>query len=226
MASFKTERERHPILMDAYWGAPVLTQPAAIRIATAWARHTAQSVSSDAGDVQANGFQIVEDDHPGQTFTEDRRFLHGLCGLGPAATAVASSPFYGGADRRWFLHHEPANPGSTAASMGRAAASCCSTTGAWAPLAACRKPVWQQLCHLNTLQVDYLRWASAIPGCWSGGGSNPEALQIALEEAGSHAGLTLIHLPVYYGPDPLGGMGGFTALERSNWCEDAAEIAT
>ena len=35
---FKAEREKHPILKDDYWGQPVLTQPAAIKIATDWAK--------------------------------------------------------------------------------------------------------------------------------------------------------------------------------------------
>ena len=67
---FKAERLRRPVLQDAYWGGPVLTQPAAIQVATDWAKKNGSVCFFDAGDVQANGFQIVEDDHLGQTFTE------------------------------------------------------------------------------------------------------------------------------------------------------------
>jgi len=48
----------------------VLTQPAAIKTALDWA-DTHQAVSFfDAGDVQANGFQIAEPQRLGQIFTD------------------------------------------------------------------------------------------------------------------------------------------------------------
>jgi hypothetical protein len=93
--SFKAERLRSPVLMDEYWGVPVLTQPAAIQIATAWAKSLGAVCFFDAGDVQANGFQVVEDDHPGQTFTETGASYMGFAVSALLATGVASSPFYG-----------------------------------------------------------------------------------------------------------------------------------
>jgi len=77
----------------------------------------------------------------------------------------------------------------------------------------------------NTLQVDYLRWAGAIPGLLAlDGGRTPEALRAALEQAGKHPGLALIHVPVYYGPDPLGGMGVYGRWNVGNWCEDVQKL--
>ena len=63
-AAFKQARYDHPRLHDPVWSSEVLTQPAAIKIATDWARSIDARVFFDAGDVQANGFQIVEDDAP------------------------------------------------------------------------------------------------------------------------------------------------------------------
>ena len=36
--SIKQQRIQNPVLFDEYWGYPVLTQPAVIRIATNWAK--------------------------------------------------------------------------------------------------------------------------------------------------------------------------------------------
>ena len=48
----------------------MLTQPAAIKIVADFAKQIGAAKFFDAGDVQANGFQIVEDDRTGDTFTE------------------------------------------------------------------------------------------------------------------------------------------------------------
>ena len=56
------------------------------------------------------------------------------------------------------------------------------------------------------------------------GGNSPESLQSALEQAGKHPGLSLIHVPVYYGPDPLGGMGVYGRWNVGNWCDDVQAL--
>jgi 3D-(3,5/4)-trihydroxycyclohexane-1,2-dione acylhydrolase (decyclizing) len=77
----------------------------------------------------------------------------------------------------------------------------------------------------NTLKVDYPAWVSAIPGLLAlDGGRTPEALQIALDQAWSHPGLSLIHVPVYFGPDPLGSMGVYGRWNVGNWCEDVQKL--
>jgi 3D-(3,5/4)-trihydroxycyclohexane-1,2-dione acylhydrolase (decyclizing) len=77
----------------------------------------------------------------------------------------------------------------------------------------------------NTLKVDYLAWARAVPGLLAlDGGRSPESLQAALQQAGEHAGLSLIHLPVYFGPDPLGGMGVYGRWNVGNWCESVQAL--
>ncbi|MFH2038839.1 MAG: thiamine pyrophosphate-binding protein, partial [Chloroflexota bacterium] len=53
---FKQQRFLNPTLFDKYWGEPVLTQPAAIKVATDWAKAQKAVCFFDAGDVQANGF--------------------------------------------------------------------------------------------------------------------------------------------------------------------------
>jgi 3D-(3,5/4)-trihydroxycyclohexane-1,2-dione acylhydrolase (decyclizing) len=73
----------------------------------------------------------------------------------------------------------------------------------------------------DSVAVDYVRLASSIAGVKAlDGGRTPESLGAALREAHAHRGLALIHVPVYSGPDPLGGMGAFGAWNVGNWCEE------
>ncbi len=75
---FKRQRFSNPVLKDEYWAGPVLTQPAVIGIAASWARERGAVCFFDAGDVQANGFQVVEDEEPGRHADGGRGILHGI----------------------------------------------------------------------------------------------------------------------------------------------------
>jgi 3D-(3,5/4)-trihydroxycyclohexane-1,2-dione acylhydrolase (decyclizing) len=92
---FKTQRYAAPQLEDDYWGEQVLTQPAAVKIATDWAKRRGAVTFFDAGDVQANGFQIVEDENPCQTLTESGASYMGFGVSALLAGAAAQQPFYG-----------------------------------------------------------------------------------------------------------------------------------
>jgi 3D-(3,5/4)-trihydroxycyclohexane-1,2-dione acylhydrolase (decyclizing) len=223
---FKAERALHPVLEDAYWGAAVLTQPAAIQIATAWAKKEGAVCFFDAGDVQANGFQIVEDDRPGQTFTETGASYMGFAVSALLATGIASKPFQGLAltgDGSFTMNPQILIDGSQHGAHGCILLLDNGRMGAITGLQEAQYGAG--FATWNTLQVDYLRWASAVPGLLAlDGGRSPEALQAALEQAGRHAGLALIHVPVYYGPDPLGGMGVYGRWNIGNWCEDVQKL--
>ena len=45
-----------------------------------------------------------------------------------------------------------------------------------------------------------------------------------LAQAGEHDGLSLIHLPDYYGPDELGGMGVYGRWNVGNWCDETQAL--
>ena len=69
--------------------------------------------------------------------------------------------------------------------------------------------------------MDYVRLGSAVPGVEAlSAGDTPESLRAALVQAARHPGLSLVHVPVYYGPDPLGGLGAYGVWNVGNWCED------
>ena len=107
--AYKVARFAAGALNDEAWQRPVLPQPAAIKIVVDFAKAIGAAKFFDAGDVQANGFQIVEDDRSGDTFTEFRRLLHGLCGECAARLrARRSAALRHRVLRRRLLHDEPA----------------------------------------------------------------------------------------------------------------------
>jgi 3D-(3,5/4)-trihydroxycyclohexane-1,2-dione acylhydrolase (decyclizing) len=73
--------------------------------------------------------------------------------------------------------------------------------------------------------VDYLAWACSVQGVAAFDcGPSVEALLTALNKARAHPGLSLLHVPVYYGPDPLGGMGVFGRWNVGNWVEQTQAL--
>ena len=59
-AAFKRARFEAKPAQDAAWQRAVLCQPAAIKVVADFAKSIGAAKFFDAGDVQANGFQIVE----------------------------------------------------------------------------------------------------------------------------------------------------------------------
>jgi 3D-(3,5/4)-trihydroxycyclohexane-1,2-dione acylhydrolase (decyclizing) len=224
--AFKQQRHLHPVLHDDYWGGPVLTQPAAIKLATDWAKAQPGVCFFDAGDVQANGFQVVEDESPGQTFTETGASYMGFAVSALLATGVASKPFYGLAltgDGSFTM-----NPQILVDGVEHGARGCILLldNGRMGAITGLQEAQYgTSFATWNTIHVDYLAWGRAVPGLLVlDGGRTTEALQAALEQAGKHPGLALIHVPVYFGPDPLGGMGVYGRWNVGNWCDDVQAL--
>ncbi len=224
--TFKAERASNPTLYDPYWGTEVLTQPAAILTASAWARQTGAVSFFDAGDVQANGFQIVEDDTPYQTFTESGASYMGFAVSALLASAAASQPFYGLAftgDGSFTM-----NPQILIDGVEHGARGCILLldNGRMSAISGLQQAQYgQEFATWNTLKIDYLSWARGVPGVLAlDGGRTPHSLRAALDQAFAHPGLSLIHLPVYYGPHPLGGMGVYGRWNVGNWCDDVQTL--
>jgi 3D-(3,5/4)-trihydroxycyclohexane-1,2-dione acylhydrolase (decyclizing) len=223
---FKAQRWANPILPDDYWGGPVLTQPAAIKIATDWAKSRGAPCFFDAGDVQANGFQIVTDERPDQTFTETGASYMGFAVSALLATGIAARPFYALAltgDGSFTMSPQILIDGVEHGARGCILLLDNGRMGAITGLQEAQ--YGQGFATWNTLQIDYLAWGRAVPGLLAlDGGRSPQALSAALEQAGKHPGLSFIHLPVYYGPDPLGGMGVYGCWNVGNWCDDVQAL--
>ena len=220
--AFKQERYDAATLADPVWGRPVLTQPAAIKAATDWARANDAVSFFDAGDVQANGFQVVEDERLGRTFTDTGASYMGFAVSALLATAVASQRFYGLAisgDGSFTT-----NPQILIDGVEHGATGCILLLDnrRMAAISGLQEAQYGADYATNDgVAVDYIAWARAIGGVAAfDGGSDVRTLIAALDKARAHQGLSLIHVPVYYGPDPLGGLGAFGRWNVGNWCHD------
>jgi 3D-(3,5/4)-trihydroxycyclohexane-1,2-dione acylhydrolase (decyclizing) len=223
---FKAQRYAAPVLEDAYWGEGVLTQPAAIKIVTDWSKRIGAVTFFDAGDVQANGFQIVEDDDPFHTLTESGASYMGFAVSALLSAVAARKPYFGVAltgDGSFTM-----NPQILVDGIEHGVRGCIVLldNGRMAAISGLQTAQYgADFATANRIKVDYLQWARSVPGVLAlDGGQTPEALQAALEQAGVYQGLTFISVKVYYGPDELGGMGVFGRWNVGNWCEQTQAL--
>jgi len=224
--AFKAERYGTPRLYDEVWKEEVLTQPAAIKAATDWARANDVVAFFDAGDVQANGFQIVEDDRPGRTFTETGASYMGFGVSALLATALASNPFYGLAltgDGSFTM-----NPQILIDGVEHGARGCILLLDnrRMAAISSLQEAQYgADHATSDGVAVDYIAWARAVRGVAAfDGGRSVESLLAALEKARAYEGISLVHVPIYYGPDPLGGLGAFGRWNVGNWVRDTQAL--
>ena len=222
----KRARYDTPTLFDEGWGEEVLTQPAAIKAAADWARANDVVSFYDAGDVQANGFQIVEDDRLGRTFTETGASYMGFAVSALLATALSSEPFYGLAlsgDGSFAMNPQILIDGVEHGARGCILLLDNRRMGAISGLQVAQYGA--EHATSDSVAIDYVAWARAIGGIQGlHGGRSPESLISSLDKALAYDGLSLIHVPVYYGPDELGGMGVFGRWNVGNWCEDTQAL--
>ena len=72
----------------------------------------------------------------------------------------------------------------------------------------------------DDVAVDYVRLSDSISGVkgFHGGYSQAE-LRESLHSAYRFKGLSVVHVPVYYGPDERGGLGAYGDWNVGSWCE-------
>lgn len=224
--AFKVKRYATPTLYDEAWGQEVLTQPAAIKAAADWARANDVVSFYDAGDVQANGFQIVEDDRLGRTFTETGASYMGWAVGALLSTAITERPFYGLAvtgDGSFTMCPQILIDGIEQGARG---CILLLDNRRMAAISGLQNAQYSADFATNdSVEVDYVAWAQAVKGVKAlHGGYSTQSLVAALNEARAYDGLSLIHVPVYSGPDELGGMGVFGRWNVGNWCEDTQKL--
>jgi 3D-(3,5/4)-trihydroxycyclohexane-1,2-dione acylhydrolase (decyclizing) len=223
---FSRERYQHPTLHDPLWGREVLTQPAAIKAATDWARAHDAVCFFDAGDVQANGFQIAENDREGRVFTETGASYMGWAASALLATGLARKPFYGVAltgDGSFTMNPQVLVDGVAHGARGCLLVLDNRRMGAISGLQ--RAQYGADHATADGVPVDYLAWARGVAGVQAlDGGASPASLGAALDRAIAHQGLSLVHVPVYFGDDPLGGMGVYGRWNVGNWVEETQAL--
>ena len=223
--ALRDERCAVPPLDDPVWGRPVLTQPAALGIVDAFARRVGAVKYFDAGDVQANGFQVVADDTPDQTFTDTGASYMGFAASALLASAIADEGRYCIAlagDGSFLMNPQILVDGIAHGVRGAVVVLDNRRMAAISGL-----QTDQYGCDFATndsVAVDYVALGAAVQGVNSlFGGFDRTDLEAALERAHDHDGLSLIHVPVYWGSDPRGGMGVYGRWNVGDWCDEVQD---
>ncbi len=228
---FKALRYAHPELRDELWGTEVLSQPAAIKLVSDIAKEHDAVCFFDAGDVQANGFQVVEDDRIGRTVTETGASYMGFAVSALLATAAVRDPakrFRGVAltgDGSFTMNPQVLIDGVAHGATGTIVVLDNRRMGAISSLQ--REQYGEAGAHAtwDHVAVDYVAWAESVTGVaafW--GGTSTLQLADAVERAMSCDGLSLVHVPVYWGDDPLGGLGAWGRWNVGNWVHDTQAL--
>ncbi len=220
--AFLTQRQTAPRMQDPVWQRPVLSQPAALKTVCDFAKQVQAVKFFDAGDVQANGFQTVEDDQPFDTFTETGASYMGFATCAVIASGMARNPRYGIAftgDGSFMM-----NPQAliSAVEHGARGMVVIFDNRRMAAISGLQHAQYGVDFRTNdSVAVDYVRLASSIAGVqafW--GGDTPESLRQALEQAHAHAGVSVVHVPVYAGTEADAGLGAYGSWNVGNWCDD------
>lgn len=83
----------------------------------------------------------------------------------------------------------------------------------------------QDFATSDNVPIDFVRMATAVKGVFAiQGGDTAESLKSALVEAHEHDGLSLVHVPVYWGEEPLAGMGAYGRWNVGPWCEEVESL--
>jgi len=219
---FLAARQSAPRLIDEVWQRPVLSQPAAIKAVCDFAKAHAALKFFDAGDVQANGFQTVEDEQPFETYTETGASYMGFATCALIAAGMAEQPRYGIAftgDGSFMM-----NPQAliSAVEHGAKGMIVIFDNRRMAAISGLQQAQYGVDFRTNDgVAVDYVQLASSVAGIkalW--GGESLASLQAALKEAKAHDGLSVVHVPVYAGTAPEGGLGAYGSWNVGNWCDD------
>jgi 3D-(3,5/4)-trihydroxycyclohexane-1,2-dione acylhydrolase (decyclizing) len=221
-ADYKRHRYEGPPLRDEAWQKPVLTQPAAIKIVADFAKEIDAAKFFDAGDVQANGFQIVEDDRTGDTFTESGASYMGFAPSALLASALAEKPRYGIAfcgDGSFMMNPQIL---IDAVEHGVRGMIVIFDNRRMAAISGLQLAQYKAEFRTNDgVAVDYQKLASAVSGVMAiSAGDSADSLRAALKTAQGYGGLSVVHVPVYCGPDKLGGLGAWGEWNVGNWCDD------
>ena len=220
--TFLTQRQTAARMHDAVWQRPVLSQPAALKTVCDFAKQVQAVKFFDAGDVQANGFQTVEDDQPFDTFTETGASYMGFATCAVIASGMASKPRYGIAftgDGSFMM-----NPQAliSAVEHGARGMVVIFDNRRMAAISGLQHAQYGVDFRTNdSVAVDYVRMASSIAGVQAfSGGDTLESLRQALDQAHAHAGVSVVHVPVYAGTEADAGLGAYGSWNVGNWCDD------
>ena len=221
-AAYKRARFEAAPIRDQVWQRPALGQPATIKVVADFAKAIGAAKFFDAGDVQANGFQIVEDDRTGDTYTETGASYMGFAVSALLASAMADKPRYGIAftgDGSFMMNPQILIDGVEHGVRGTIVIF---DNRRMAAITGLQMAQYGAGFRTNDgVAVDYVRLAGSVAGINAvHGGWTAAELKSALKAAHAHDGLSVIHVPVYAGDNELAGLGAWGQWNVGNWCED------
>ncbi len=219
---FLQSRQSDPPLEDEVWQRPVLSQPVAIKAVCDFAKAMDAIKFFDAGDVQANGFQTVEDERPFDTFTETGASYMGFAVCALTSAGLADQPRYGIAftgDGSFMMNPQVL---ISAVEHGAKGMIVIFDNRRMAAISSLQQAQYGVDFRTNDgVAVDYVALAASVSGVKAlAGGDTLDSLRAALKEARAHDGLSVVHVPVYAGPAPEGGLGAYGSWNVGNWCAD------
>lgn len=219
--AYKKLRYDQPVLEDPKRKKKILTEPAAIKIACDFAAEHECIKIFDAGDVQANGFQIVTDEKPGYTISDSGSSYMGFAVSSTLAFAIAGNKDYPMAftgDGSFMMNPQILIDAVQHGLKGMILLFDNRRMGAITSLQNAQYSIEYKTD--DQVVVDYVQMAEAVQGVKGFySGETPEEMKEALAKAYKYDGLSLIHIPVHYGDDELSGLGTFGDWNVGNWCE-------
>jgi 3D-(3,5/4)-trihydroxycyclohexane-1,2-dione acylhydrolase (decyclizing) len=222
----KLTRSEHPALFDPVWGREVLTQPAAIKLVLDWAKTHHLKAVFDAGDVQANGFQLAEDETPNEIYNESGASYMGFAVSSLLATGIADQPFYAVAitgDGSLTMNPQILIDGVEHGAQGCIVLLDNRRMGAITGLQM--DQYGHAVATSDNVEVDYVAWANSVKGIFAlHGGYSPGELMNALNRVRDYPGLSLVHVRVYFGDNEMGGLGVYGRWNVGNWSQQVQTL--
>src|ERR1700733_3537602 len=224
--ALRDSRSRGRPMRDPAWGREVLTQPTAVGVVQAFASRVQALKIFDAGDVQANGFQISDDSTPFETVTESGASYMGFAASSLLASAAADAPRYMIAfsgDGSFVMNPQILVDAAVHRVRGMIVVFDNRPLGA---ISSLQEAQFNNNYGTNDhVAVDFVAMASAVAGVKGVfGGYSVAELEHALDEAYAHTGLSVVHVPVYWGEEPAGGMGAYGRWNVGPWVHDVERL--
>lgn len=220
------ERTSGQGLSDAAWGRDVLGQPSVIRRVLEWAETAADKVFFDAGDVQANGFQLCTTDKEDWFYSDSGASYMGFGASAVLSGGLASAAFYSVAlvgDGSFVM-----NPQSLidAVHLGVKGCILILDNRRMAAISSLQTAQYgNDFATADFVEVDYAAWANAVKGVQGlFGGTSFAELDEALATARRFDGLSVIHVPVYFGDDERGGLGAYGRWNVGAWVDETQKL--
>ncbi|HEY1863437.1 MAG TPA: thiamine pyrophosphate-dependent enzyme [Roseiarcus sp.] len=225
-SALRDERTHAAPMLDPAWGREVMTQPSAVAAVQAFAYRVNALKVFDAGDVQANGFQVNADATPSETVTDSGASYMGFAASSLLAAAAADAPRYMIAfsgDGSFMMNPQILVDAVANRVRGMVIVFDNRRMGAISSLQQAQ--YGHDFGTNDHVAVDYVAMANAVRGVKGVfGGYSAAELERALDEAYTHDGLSVVHVPVYWGEEPEAGMGAYGRWNVGPWVHDVERL--